>query len=59
MIVRAYDFFDLVQVCATVYRSPDTIHEAPEVILQRAVVIAGRGEVEPSVWLRDALNALL
>lgn len=57
--IRIYDMFDLVQISAAVWESPRPLEDRKEPLLRRAVMIAGRGEVEPSVWLRDALQALL
>lgn len=58
-IVRAYDFFDLVQVVATVYETPNKVTERPQVVHQWAVVLSGTGEDDPHKWLTYGLRGLL
>lgn len=57
--IRAYDMFDMVHVVATVYELPAPVGERPQIAMQHAAMLAGKGEEDPRKWLRDALLGLI
>ena len=57
--IRAYDMFDLVHVIATVYELPAPVGERPQIAMQHAAMLAGKGEDDPRKWLKNALFGLL
>lgn len=56
--ITAYDMLDQITVAATLWETSKRDDRTPEPLLRTVITVAGEGETDPRIWLRDALCAL-
>lgn len=57
--IRMYDMLDQVMVSVRVFVTDGLSHSAPNLIVNQAVLLSGKGVDEVGDWLEDGLTALL